>query len=250
MEQLNIFTSTAAVCRFFFGRNQGVRQDNFPYWMTPAAGLLSGLFFAVLSAAFVFLMGPVAGGILTAVFIPLALELFTGWRGLIISVACFEAVISGNKNLLNPLEKKGEKTQTELMQRQILFATFYIFRMVVFGILAASGNAVWFVYVLGGAYLIRGELLKEDDFDAPAYGNWLMYVMFSLVTAVLAFHWSALASFPLALVLTVLCLLGSRRIAETLSDRKEFWIAELLGYLSENIMLIVGLALFGRFIHG
>lgn len=250
MYQQNIFTSVAAVCRFFFGKNHNATRESLPYWMTPAAGLLPGLFFAVVSAAFVFLMGPVAGGILTALFIPLTLELFTGWRGLIISVACFERIITGNEISNNPLEKGIEKTQTELMQRQILFASFYIFRMAVFGILATSGNAVWFVYVLGGAYLIRGELLKEDEFDTPAYGNWVLYGMFSLIVGLLAFHWSALISLPLAFVLTFLCLLGSRRIAENLSDRKEFWIAELLGYLSENIMLIVGLALFGRLIHG
>ena len=251
MNQHNLFASTAAVFRFFFGKINNSGEDEFPGWLVPVAGLLPGVIFAVISAAFVFLMGPAAGGIITALCIPLVLELLTGWRGIILSVACFERIISGNKLLAEPLEKVTEKNQTELMQRQILFATLYLFRMAVFGMLAATGNAVWFVYILGGAYLIRGELLKEnEDFETPDYGNWIFYGGFTLAAGILSFHWAALASLPLAWILTLLCLFGCRRLTENLSGSVESWMADLLGYLSENIMLLVGLILFGRFLHG
>lgn len=247
MNQQNIFTAIADVFRYFYRKDSEVDQNEFPHWLIPVAGLIPGLLIAVISAAFVFLMGRVAGGIMTALTAPLILEILSGWRGISLTVAYLERMFSGKKNG----EVSSDKMQNEWMQHQILFASIYLFRMAVFGVLAASGNAVWFIYVLGGAYLIRGELIRENEvFDSSDYGIWLFYGFFSLIAGLFAFHLSGLAAFPLALFLTVLCLIGCRRCMEKWFDQGAFWAADLLGYLSENIMLIVGLFLFGRLLHG
>lgn len=251
MNQQNIFSSTIAVCKFFYGKQNRFEQESFAYWMTPAAGLLPGLLMAIVSATFVLFMGPVAGGIVTAIFIPLALEILTGWRGITVTVACLERFLSSGETAETG---KSVEFTAALMQKQILFASIYLFRMAAFGILAAGGNAVWFIYVLGGAYLIRGELIRgeeEDEFEPGGrYGNWFFYIVFSLIIALFSFHWSALVSLPLAIVLTALLMIGSRKLIEKLFGQTELWMADLFGYLSENILFIIALILFGRSING
>ena len=245
MNQNNIFTSIAAVCRRFYGRNINCELDEFPYYCAPAAGLLPGLLMSVMGAAFVLIMGRIGGGIMAALILPLFLEMLTGWRGITVSVAWIEQLVSGKQNA----EVKDNRVQ---MQKQILFASIYLFRMVAFGLLAASGNAVWIIYVLGGAYLIRGELLKDDEEfeDGFRFSGWIFYLIFALLAGILSFHWNALASLPLAIILTVLFLIGSRRFIEKFFERTEIWTTDLLGYLSENLMLFAGLILFGRQIYG
>lgn len=254
MNQHNFLTSMMAICKFFYGKPSRYEQENFPYWMTPVAGLFPGLLMTIVSASFVLFMGPVAGGIMTAIFIPLALEILTGWRGLSVTVACFERLISRGRGREQTEEKSPIEEHTALMQKQILFASLYLFRMAVFGILAASGNAVWFIYVLGGAYLIRGELLKDENEDVfeenGRYGNWCFYIIISLLAALLSLHWSAVLSFPLAVILTALLLLGIRRIIDKLFGQTDVWMADLFGYLAENLLFIMALILFGREIHG
>ena len=250
MNQSYMFSSIIAVFRRFYGRNINNEQNEIPYNFAPAAGLFPGLLVAVIGAAFVFLMGRLGGGIMAALFLPLFLEILTGWRGISITVVCIERLIAGREQIGN--KKEEPRNNTDLMQRQILFATIYLFRMTVFGLLAASGNAVWFVYVLGGSYLIRGELSKngEDVAEGSRFGGWFFYLIFIFFAGLFAFHWSALASLPLAVVLTILLLIGCARIIEKYFDRTEFWMTDLLGYFSENIMLFVGLILFGRQIYG
>ena len=245
MNQNNIFSSIVVACRRFYGRNIDWEQDEFPYYCASAAGLLPGVLMAVIGAAFVFIMGRIGGGIMAALILPLFLEMLTGWRGITVTVAWIERLVSGK-------QKSEGRDNTDQMQRQVLFASIYLFRMVAFGLLAAGGNAVWIVYVLGGSYLIRGELLKdEDEFEEDfRFGGWILYLIFALLAGLLAFHWNALASLPLAVVLTVLLLIGSRRFIEKFFERTEFWATDLLGYFSENLMLFAGLILFGRQIYG
>ena len=190
-------------------------------------------------------MGRIGGGIMAALILPLAFEMLTGWRGITVTVAWLERIVSRKQN-------DEVKDNTDKMQKQILFASIYLFRMVAFGLLAAWGNAVWIVYVLGGSYLIRGELLKDyDEFDdGLRFGGWFFYLGGALVAGVLSFHWSALVSLPMAIVLTVLFFIGSRRIVEKYFERTDFWATDLLGYFSENLMLFAGLILFGRQIYG
>ena len=249
MNQHNIFTMAAAACRYFYGKNTRYENADFPHWLTPVAGLIPGMIFAVFSAIFVLFMGPLSGGIMTAVFITLALELLTGWRGISISVAWFEQLLTGKKVTGNARQNSGT---AELMQRQILFASIYIFRMTVLGILAAGGYAVWIVYVLGGAYLIRGDLLRDEigDDGSAVFGNWTFYIVASVIVGILSFHWTALASLPVAVVLTLLLMFGSRYCIENFFREADEFSVEFLGYLSENIMFVFGLILFGRMIHG
>ncbi|MBE6406677.1 MAG: hypothetical protein E7040_11760 [Lentisphaerae bacterium] len=249
MTQNNLLTSVSSICRCYYGRNARFDQDGFPYSFSTVAGLIPGLLIAIVSATFVLFIGPVGGGVMTALFVPLAFEMLTGWRGIALSVACIDRLVSGRNQ---DLEQNDSQNITTLMQRQILFATFYLFRMAVFGLLAASGNAIWFVYVFGGAYLIRGELLKEEPepFERSEHHNWFIYIVFSLIAGLLAFHWRALASLPLAIILTILLLIASRRFIDRFFGRPEFWMSDFLGYISENIMLIVGLILFGRHLNG
>ena len=251
MNQQNFFVNTIASCKYFYGKTSGGDPDEIPSWGAPAAGFLPGLILAIFSGTFVLFTGPVAGGLVAAIVVPLVLEILTGWQGISVTVACLERLISRNKTGTQTGVASDGLNMKDLMQRQILFASIYVFRMVVFGVLAASGNSIWFVYVLGGAYLIRGELLREDDFTENfRYGNWFFLVIFSLIAGFLSFHWSAILSLPLALVLTALLLLGCRRLIDKVFGYTEKWIVDLLGYFSENIMLIVGLILFGRMIHG
>lgn len=249
MTQNNLLTSITSICRCYYGRTPGEDRDGIPYSFSTVAGLIPGLLMTIVSATFVLFVGPVGGGILTALFLPLAFEMLTGWRGISITVACIDRFVSGRNQTM---EQSGSQNITPLMQRQILFATFYLFRMAVFGLLAASGNAIWFVYILGGSYLIRGELLKEDseEFENFNHHNWLIYIVFALIAGLLSFHWNALVSLPLAIILTILLLIGSRRFIEKFFGKPEFWMADFLGYVSENIMFIIGLILFGRQLNG
>ena len=248
MNQNNLLSSITAVCRGFYGRNAGFDKDEFPYNSACAAGLFPGLVMSVMGAVFVLFMGKVGGGVIAALGLPLFLEMLTGWRGIAVTVACIDRFFSGKQSA----DKQEKPDNTDLMQRQILFASIYLFRMAAFGLLAACGNAVWIVYVLGGAYLIRGELLKEND-DLPEesrFGGWIFYIIFAAICGLLSFHWSALAALPIAFILTALLLIGSRRFIEKFFGRTEFWMTDLLGYFSENLMLFIGLILFGRQIYG
>lgn len=245
----NILNSIALICNVFYRKSFHAEQGEPQYWLATVAGLLPGLLAAILCGAFVFCMGSVGGGILSAIFIPLFLELLTGWRGLEVTVRTVDRLIAG-ESFTQVLD--AGKNPSAGMQLQILFASLYLLRMAIFGLIAASGNAVWFLYALGGAYLIRGEILTGDDVDpdAPQYGNWLVYIISCVIAGALSFHFSALASLPVAIILTILLLMGIRRILNAFSREVEFWQMELFGYLAENLLLLAGLILFGRQLNG
>ena len=246
---LNLNT-IALICNVYYRNKVRTDAEGPQYWLSPFAGFLPGVIIAVLCGTFVFTMGSVGGGILTAILAPLFLEILTGWRGLEVTVAVCDRLIGGEtfSEILNPADRK----LSDGMQPKILFASIYLLRMAAFGLIASSGNAVWFLFVLGGAYLIRGEILAEEEFDpeAPQYGNWIIYVVGCLLAGMLTFHWMALAALPAAILLTILLLWGIRRILNAFSAKTEFWQMELFGYFAENLLLLAGLILFGRTLHG
>ena len=235
MNRQILLNSIAVICNLYDKKKFPADGEEPKLWLSPVVGLLPGLIIAVLSSAFVFLMGNIGGGILSAILFPLFLEILTGGRGLEATVSFLNQLISG-KRFSEAVVASG--TGVEKMQSQILFASVYVFRMAVFGLIAARGSSVWFLFVLGGAYLIRGEILSGDteDPEAPRWGNWLVYIITCLAAALLSFHIGAIASFPIALILTALLLLGIRRFLQGFSVDVDFAKMELVGCFAENIL--------------
>ena len=250
MNHQNIFNSISAICRFFYKKEVPEDQEELLFWLSPTAGILPGLAAAVFAAVFVFFMGNIAGGVISALVLPLAFEVLTGWRGLNVTVSCFDQMFSGKR--FSQISSAGQDNILGQTQSSVLFFSIYLFRMVSFGLFAASGNAVWFIYVFGGAYLIRGELYSEisDEPEESEHWNWLVYVCCILLAALFSFHWSAIFSLPIAVTGSLLLLLGIRKMLDNLPGSSQPWMFEFFGYLAENALFIIGLLLFGRTLHG
>lgn len=243
MNQNNIFNAVAAICNLYYSKKIQTEELRPKLWLSTVAGLIPGMIAAVMASAFVFLTGSAAGGILTGIFIPLFLEILTGWSGIGSTIVFTDQL----------LKAKGFcENQNPVSQKQIIAASLYLFRMAVFGILAAYGNALWFILALGGAYLIRGEILSgfEQDPEAPGYGSWITYFAGTLAAAILAFRWSAFAVLPVAWVITLLLWWWNRKILRNSREKVSVQSMLLLGYFSENLLLTAGLILSGGHYNG
>jgi hypothetical protein len=247
MNQNNWLNSLGILFNFFYGKRFKTTEETPKVWLTPLVGMIPGLICSVFAGGCIFLMGTTAGGILTAIFVTLFLEIISGWRGLSCTAAWLDQILSKG-NFSVSLSAKGAGG----MQSQILFISLYLFRMALFGLIAAKGNAVWFCFALGGAYLIRGAILFEssDDPDVPKYADWILYIAGSLIAALFSFHMKAVASFPLALIGTALILIGYRRYFWNNIRKADLALTDLYGYLAENILLILGLIVSGGQING
>lgn len=251
MNHQNIFNSITAICNFFYRKEVPAEHDEeLQFWLSPAAGLLPGLAAAIFGAVFVFFMGDFSGGIISALVLPLFFEILTGWRGLDAVIAVLDQKLSGKRfTQISAFEKLNVMSRPQTM---ILFFSVYVFRMVCFGFLAASGNAVWFIYAFGGAYLIRGELYTDEvpELEDQKYWNWVVYLFCIAAAALFSFHWSAIYSLPVAVVGTILILIGIRKFFENLSVPHQSWMYDFWGYVAESGLLLIGLILFGRSFNG
>lgn len=240
MNRDNFLNSLAAVWNLFF-RFKLKTEEEPKLWLSPAAGMITGAVAAVIGSSLVHLTGPVSGGIMAAIFLPLSYELLTGWRGPDVSVSFLDRTLSGR------MDHGNAGFSGNAMQSRVLFASVYLFRMAVFGLLAGKGNAVWYVYALGGAFLIRGELLAGDTEEDRRCRSWILYAAGSFLAAVLAFHGSAFTALPIVIAVTALLLLGSRRYSGADRNTPDLRTVELFGYLSENLLLAMGLILSGGY---
>ena len=246
MKRDHWLNSIAVLCNFFYGKKFKAEKEQPELWMIPLVGMIPGGLCTIFSGICFYLMGSSGTGVLSAIILPLFLEILNGWKGITIPVFRLEQFLASRN-------WSGEESAkiTKGMQSQIYLASMYLFRMGLFGLLASRGSSIWFLFALGGAYLIRGEYLTggEYDDDAPKYGNWYLLGIGFLVIAVLSFSMHAILSVPIVLLVVWLLLMWFRNCfwknQKTDSQEMDFY-----GSVTENLLLIIGLILSGGPVHG